>query len=69
MPAVRVEKLGKRYRIGASVERHRTLRDALSASARRVGKNLRARLRGEFRRRDPEMIWALRDVDFEVGHG
>jgi lipopolysaccharide transport system ATP-binding protein len=68
-PAIKVEGLGKRYRIGAAVNRHRTLRDALGAHANRVIGTVGRRLRGDFRRQIPETIWALRDVDFEVEHG
>ena len=55
--AVRVEQLGKRYRIGHVEERYPTLRESLARS---------------FRRRRPagdDTLWALRDVTFEVAHG
>jgi len=59
-PAIRVEGLSKRYRIGAPAERYRTLRDAVSSLLTRP-----------FARRSPEAptIWALRDVSFEVARG
>jgi hypothetical protein len=56
--AIRVENLGKMYRIGAAQERHDTLRDALMARFRRDGKP------GE-----DEDLWALKDVSFEVKRG
>ncbi|MGI6376325.1 MAG: polysaccharide ABC transporter ATP-binding protein [Anaerolineae bacterium] len=57
--AIRVENLGKRYRIGESV-RHDTLRDALAGVARsRDGRHAESQ-------RD---LWALRDVSFEVKRG
>jgi len=68
-PAIEVEGLGKRYRIGAAVNRHRTIRDALVSHARLTVNAVGRRLRGDFRRRTPETVWALRDVDFSVEHG
>jgi len=68
-PAIEVEGLGKRYRIGAAVNRHRTLRDALAARAHGTIHAVGRRMRGDFRRRAPETIWALKDVGFSVAHG
>jgi lipopolysaccharide transport system ATP-binding protein len=56
--AIRVEKLGKMYQIGAAQERHDTLRDALVARFRRNGKS-----------QEEEILWALKDVSFEVKRG
>ena len=58
-PAIRVEELGKRYRIGERV-RYKSLRESVSNVARRA-------LRGEHR--PHETIWALKDVSFEVQPG
>ena len=62
--AVRIEGVGKRYKIGALHPGYATLRemlgDALAAPFRR--------LRGGDSRRS-ETIWALRDVDMEVRRG
>ena len=74
---VRVEGLSKQYRIGASQERHNTLRDQIVSN-----------LKSWFRQRDPhlaprhdsfasskepmyasDIIWALKDVSFEVKCG
>jgi lipopolysaccharide transport system ATP-binding protein len=56
--AIRVEKLGKQYRIGRAQERHDTLRDAI------VGNVQRSNVA-----RGNELIWALKDVSFEVQRG
>ncbi len=62
---IRVEDLGKRYRIGATQASYKTLRDSLAGA---VGASLR-RLRGAQGRREAETIWALKDVSFEVKQG
>jgi lipopolysaccharide transport system ATP-binding protein len=59
-PVIRVEKLGKRFRIG-KLRTHSTLRDTLAAA-----------VKAPFRPRDPHddtILWALRDVSFEVKQG
>jgi lipopolysaccharide transport system ATP-binding protein len=60
--AIRVENLGKMYRIGAARERHDTLRDALVHGAR-------ALLRRDGQSPEDNAIWALRGVSFELGRG
>ena len=69
--AVRVENLGKRYRIGAAAERHGSLREAIAHAVKSPFRNLRG-LRDLSRfdggERD-DVVWALRDVSFEVKHG
>ena len=64
--AIKVENLSKMYRIGEKQERYYTFRDTLTNIAlapfrrlRRVGKSPR----------EEEIIWALKDVSFEVKHG
>src|SRR5437016_1431123 len=62
-PAVRVENLSKRYRLGArSGDSYRTLRESLMGA-----------VRNPFRRRTAEPsrndLWALKDVSFEVPNG
>jgi lipopolysaccharide transport system ATP-binding protein len=55
---IRVERLGKEYRLGERAEADRTLRDTI-AGAFRAG-----------RRRTPrESIWALRDIDLNISTG
>jgi lipopolysaccharide transport system ATP-binding protein len=59
--AIRVEKLGKRYRIGER-ERYRALRDTLVDA-------VKAPFRGRRRNAIDTTIWALRDVSLEVATG
>jgi lipopolysaccharide transport system ATP-binding protein len=63
--AIRVEGLGKRYRIGAPAMNYRTLRDMLT-EAGRVPARL---LRGLQSNNGLNAIWALKDVSFEVKQG
>ena len=61
--AVRVEGLGKEYRLSAQRERYSTLRDRLNKLA---SAPFRAMLgRGERSEQNPP-FWALKDVSFEV---
>jgi lipopolysaccharide transport system ATP-binding protein len=60
---IRVEDLGKKYRIGGPREAYGTLRDVLGSTMRAPLRTLSAR-----RARQQE-FWALRGVSFEVGHG
>jgi lipopolysaccharide transport system ATP-binding protein len=64
-PALRVRGLGKRYRIGARRESYATLRDALANTLSAPFRRLR---RSAERARATE-LWALRDLDLEVGTG
>jgi lipopolysaccharide transport system ATP-binding protein len=61
--AIRVEDLGKQYRIGATPERYRTLRDNLVQAARAPFQMIRSA------RSANGSIWALKNVSFEVGKG
>jgi lipopolysaccharide transport system ATP-binding protein len=62
--AIRVEGLGKRYRLGER-QRYRTLRESLTAAGRRL---LRPRQQRDDRGR-AEYLWAVRDVSFDVARG
>jgi lipopolysaccharide transport system ATP-binding protein len=64
--AVRVEGLGKRYRIGAAARAHDSIRDAVAHAA---GAPLRALRRMGREADEAAMMWALRDLSFEVKHG
>src|SRR5438105_4856925 len=62
--AIRVEGLGKRYRLGGPRERYSTLRDQL-----RKVLSLRGLLRRAARAEHRPPFWALKDVSFEVQAG
>ncbi len=68
--AIRVEGLGKRYRIGKR-ERYRALRDVLTdglaAPLRAVRSTFTPSTNGHVE--EPDTIWALKDVSFEVKRG
>ena len=71
--AIRVENLSKRYRIGLKEEMRDTLFDAMADFVRQPIKNLR-RLRQLSRFEEDghdseDIIWALKDVSFEVQRG
>src|SRR2546425_5631214 len=72
--AIRVETLGKRYRVGQR-ESYKTLRDVfadtLNAPFRRLSPSSRRPCAGRDERfsTDDEWIWALKDVSFDVNHG
>lgn len=57
--AIRVENLGKQYRIGAAQLQYSTLRDKIVENFRWIGR----------RRATASSIWALRNVSFEVRQG
>lgn len=61
-PAIVIDNLSKRYRIGARVEREDSLRDQIPATLKRVA-------RGQVRRIRREFMWALSDVSLEVEEG
>lgn len=66
---IRARGLGKRYRLGRPSGSYTTLRESLSGLASAPVRKLRALVRGESVRRRAEMIWALKDVDLDVGRG
>ncbi len=67
--AVRVENLGKMYRIGGKQERYSTFRDTLVDAVTSPFRKVRGLLRGESASDLREEIWALKDISFEVKHG
>jgi lipopolysaccharide transport system ATP-binding protein len=63
--AIRVEALGKQYRIGGQTEsRYRTLRDSISQAFTWPARLLRGELNDR-----AQTIWALRDVSFNLEQG
>ena len=70
--ALRVDGLGKRYRIGATLEADRSIASSIGRSVVAPILNFR-RLRSmrKFKDESPsaDVIWALRDVSFEVAQG
>ena len=76
--AIRVENLSKRYRIGLEEKRNDTLVGAMTSFLSQPMQNIR-RLRrlttfsdngdGASHHDNPDIIWALRDVSFEVSQG
>ncbi len=68
--AIRIEGLGKRYRLGSKETRHDTFMGAALALVRAPLENIR-RLRAltRFDANDDDVVWALQDVSFEVKRG
>src|SRR5438093_2961869 len=69
--AIRVEGLGKRYRIGEKYERYKTLRDTLADATLRPLRAIRSWIHpnGDDHRSSENIVWALRDVSFEIKRG
>jgi lipopolysaccharide transport system ATP-binding protein len=67
--AIRVENLGKAFRIGARQERYQTLRDSLTRTVTSSFHRAAAVWRGHACETDTHEIWALQDVSFEVERG
>jgi lipopolysaccharide transport system ATP-binding protein len=66
---IRVENLGKRYRIGASPERYKTLRDTIVSGIKAPFHKLRSGSSISQSSAGPNLIWALRDISFDVPRG
>jgi lipopolysaccharide transport system ATP-binding protein len=65
--AIRVDNLSKRYRIGQGVRSpYKTLRESLMGMLAAPVNRLRSKSRPQI---NPDHIWALKDVSFEVNHG
>jgi len=58
--AIRVESLGKMFRIGGSRERYKTFRDTLAGLFKKTARCKKAK---------DEPFWALKDVSFEIKRG
>ena len=61
---IKAEDLGKKYKIGAVINRSPTLRDSIVDMFRWPGRALRGELQS-----NKDEIWALQDVSFEVQRG
>ena len=61
---IRVKDVSKRYRIGARQQAYSTLREVISSTIRLPLSRVRRNGSGE-----NETVWALKDVNFEVGRG
>lgn len=67
--AIRVENLGKKYRIGQKKRSHDTLRDSvMHAFASMLGRS-KAMVNGNVRNGNSNEFWALRDVSFDIEPG
>lgn len=64
-PIIKVENLGKRYRIGGSKAAYTTLRERIVGAAAAPWRSLRTNVKDE----DESTLWALKDVNFEVEPG
>jgi lipopolysaccharide transport system ATP-binding protein len=62
--AIRVENLGKKYKIGANQTRYQTLRESIVSGF----SNSFERIKGA-QPKEENIIWALKDINFEVKHG
>jgi len=67
--AIRVEDLGKRYRIGSAPERYKTLRDTIVTGVKAPFNQLRRGSSLSATSKEASTIWALRDISFEVHKG
>lgn len=68
--AIRVEGLGKSYRLGERKAKYKSLRDLLAETLTAPVHGVRALLGGGRVAKAPaETLWALRGVSFEIGHG
>jgi lipopolysaccharide transport system ATP-binding protein len=69
--ALKVEQLGKNYRIGERQARYKTLRESMTATGAAWLRTARGCLSRDVRqpRKEPNTFWALRNVSFEVKHG
>ena len=67
--ALHVENLGKRYRIGRAQQRYDSLRDAIADLGSRIADSLRPNRQSRIENRESDVIWALREVSFDVHRG
>jgi lipopolysaccharide transport system ATP-binding protein len=65
MSAISCDRIGKQYRLGERL-RYRTLREAITGAWRRPRLRRAAPVPADER---PDLLWALRDVSFDIAHG
>jgi lipopolysaccharide transport system ATP-binding protein len=68
-PVIRATGLGKQYRLGRAQQRHNTVRDAVSATAGRILSTVSPSRRRSAGIEADTLLWALRDVSFDVAAG
>jgi lipopolysaccharide transport system ATP-binding protein len=68
-PALRIDGLGKEYRIGGRPERYVSLRDTVMKAAKAPFQRVASVLRGQSSVLSTRTFWALRDVSFEIQPG
>jgi homopolymeric O-antigen transport system ATP-binding protein len=69
MPAIEVQELGKRYRLGAHLARSATLREAIVRGAKLPFQRLSAVLHGESALLTRQSFWALRHLSLTIETG
>jgi lipopolysaccharide transport system ATP-binding protein len=67
--AIRVEGLGKQYRISGPQARYKTLRESLTQVVQAPFRRLASVARGHSSLVSDEIVWALKDVSFSVQQG
>lgn len=67
--AIVAEGIGKKYRIGAQQRNNANLRESLMDLSRSVARTVRGGLRSLREQREMNLVWALKDVAFEVKRG
>lgn len=68
--AIQVQNISKRYRIGSATRRPDSLREAIVEAVRTPIRNFRnLRRLSRFEEEGDDILWALRDISFDVQHG
>jgi lipopolysaccharide transport system ATP-binding protein len=67
--AIRVEGLGKRYRIGERQDKYKTFGDSVSSALTKPFRAIRSLASRNGHAKRSESIWALKDVSFEIKRG